>query len=160
MKNKGNFLKVGVTFTKAQNWINILHIAVFWVIKTLKNGVFCYCYFVFLRSVHRLLVTVNFVPSSPILVTLMMEALSSSKTLVLTRVTRRNIPEDAILHSHRRENLKSYCTLVNGCQCFRGTQCIHLQEGVLVTTYQTTAKFIHCRTMNFHSCENLKSYNE
>jgi hypothetical protein len=27
---------------------------------------------------------------------------------VLTRATRRNIPEDIILHSHRRENLKSY----------------------------------------------------
>jgi hypothetical protein len=26
---------------------------------------------------------------------------------LLTRATRRNIPEDAILHSHRRENLKS-----------------------------------------------------
>jgi hypothetical protein len=25
-----------------------------------------------------------------------------------TRATRRNIPEDAILHSHRRKNLKSY----------------------------------------------------
>jgi hypothetical protein len=28
--------------------------------------------------------------------------------LVRTRATRRNNPEDTILHSHRRENLKSY----------------------------------------------------
>jgi hypothetical protein len=45
----------------------------------------------------------------------MMEALISTETSVLTRTTRRNITEDSILHSHRRENLKSYkyCSVRN-----------------------------------------------
>jgi hypothetical protein len=56
-----------------------------------------------LSSVRRLLFTASVVPSSTILVTVMKEALSFSKTSVLTRATRRNIPEDTILYSHRRE---------------------------------------------------------
>jgi hypothetical protein len=64
--------------------------------------------FVFIRSEHRLLVTANVVHSSSILVTLMMKALSSSETSVYTRARRRNTPENDILHSHRREDLKSY----------------------------------------------------
>jgi hypothetical protein len=52
---------------------------------------------VFLRSLRRLLVTDSAVPSSPILVTLMEEEPRSWETSVLTRATRRDISESAIL---------------------------------------------------------------
>jgi hypothetical protein len=66
---------------------------------------------VFLRSVLRLLVTAKVVPNSRKLFNLMMKVILSSETSVLTRATLRNIPEDGVFHSHRRENFKSYIVL-------------------------------------------------
>jgi hypothetical protein len=56
---------------------------------------------------RRLLVTANVVGISPILVTLMTGVLHSTETRGLTRATWRNIPEDVILHSDRRANIRS-----------------------------------------------------
>jgi hypothetical protein len=52
--------------------------------------------------------------------TLKMEAIRSFETSVHTGSTRCHIPEDGILHSHRRESLKSYNYLDISCQDFRG----------------------------------------
>jgi hypothetical protein len=57
--------------------------------------------------VLQLLVTANVVLSSPILFTLMMEAIRSSETSFLTGATLRNIQENGTLHSHRREKNKT-----------------------------------------------------
>jgi hypothetical protein len=64
----------------------------------------------FLRNALQLLVTAK-IPSSLILSSLIMQAIRSSETSVLTRTTQRNSPEDGILHSRLRENLKSYMAL-------------------------------------------------
>jgi hypothetical protein len=49
------------------------------------------------HSVLRSIVAANVVFTSPILATLMVEAIRFSETPVLTRATRRHIPEDGII---------------------------------------------------------------
>jgi hypothetical protein len=78
------------------------------IIRVIKIGELGSTLAVFLRSMLRLIITANIVPNSQILPTLIMEEICCYETSVLTRTTRRNIPEDGILHSHCPENLKSY----------------------------------------------------
>jgi hypothetical protein len=99
---------------------------------------------------HTLVASYGYDPSSPILVTFMMEPLSSSGTSVLTRATRRNVPEDAILHSHRRENLKSYIALT-GWTVLR-------RRNVSPVRYELGFYIPEDGILHSHRRENLKSY--
>jgi hypothetical protein len=98
--------------------------------------------------VRQLLVTANVVPRSLILVTLMMEALHSFETSVLTRA-----PEDGILHSHRHENRKSYKSFENVSQ-FK-------YLGIMVTKQNLIQVEIKRRlnsdNSSYHSAKNLLS---
>jgi hypothetical protein len=66
--------------------------------------------FIRLTRIYEIGRTLTITSNRPILVTLM-EELNSSETSDLTRAIQRNIPEDIILHSHHRGNLKSYIAL-------------------------------------------------
>jgi hypothetical protein len=51
-------------------------------------------------------------PSASIIRVTNIGEIGSFETSLLTRATWRNISEGGILHSHRRENLKSYIALI------------------------------------------------
>jgi hypothetical protein len=78
--------------------------------------------------------------SSPILVTLMKEALSSSETSVLTRATRLNIPEDAILYNQMVGDPYDEGTLQQNCW----------EQSVWGVKLHGTVRFL------FRPCNNLR----
>jgi hypothetical protein len=80
----------------------------------------------------------------------MVEALSSFETSVLTIATGRNVPEEAILHSHRRENLKSYIAL--------GGWTLYRRRNLSPVRYELGVYIPENAILHSHRRENLKSY--
>jgi hypothetical protein len=68
---------------------------------------------------------------------------------VHTRSTWRHIPEDGILHSHRRENLKSYMETVSSNLHYYKFDFIHFWSVTLVNTIKTTS-FIPPSVIKLH----------
>jgi hypothetical protein len=101
------------------------------------------------RSVLRLLLTANVVPTSPILIAMMMEAIRSSEAPVLTEATQQHIPED-FLHSHHLENLKSYRALTGWA--------LYLICNVFPVRYELGFYIPADGILHSHRLENLKSY--
>jgi hypothetical protein len=67
-----------------------------------------------------------------------MEPKRSSETSVYNKLTRRYIPGDGIIHSHRRENLKSYkYFVVKEIAIFLG-RCLQLRKKHLEREYLST----------------------
>jgi hypothetical protein len=76
-----------------------------------------------------------------------METLRPYEMSILTKTTRRNIPEDGILYNHRRENLKSYIALTAWAM-----------EMYCVSCEVRTGFYTEDDILRNHCRENLKSY--
>jgi hypothetical protein len=80
----------------------------------------------------------------------MMKAIHSSETSLLKRVTPSHIPEDAILHIHRRENLKIYIALTGWA--------LYRRSNVFPVRYELGFYIPEDGILQSHRPENLKSY--
>jgi hypothetical protein len=80
----------------------------------------------------------------------MMIVTSSSEISVVTKATRHHIPEDDILHSYRRENLKSYIALTGWA--------LYRRRNVSRVRYELFLYIPGDGIFHSHRRENLKSY--
>jgi hypothetical protein len=101
-----------------------------------------------------------------------MEAIRSSETSVHTRSTRPHIPENGILHSRCRENLKSYIVLLHKgplIDTFDDSKCYESRRPTLkMETISSSETSVHTRStwgqipedgiLHSHRREKLKSY--
>jgi hypothetical protein len=81
---------------------------------------------------------------------MMMTEIRSSETSVLTRTTRQHIPEDGILHIHRRETLKSYIVLT--------VWTLFKRSNVSPVKYELGFYITEDGILHSHRLEHLKSY--
>jgi hypothetical protein len=93
----------------------------------------------------------------------MKEVLGSSETSVLTRATCSNIPEDTILHSHRRENLKSYRDTTCWNSAPSNQNCISILVRVICVGRKNTSSHYHSVINNHQNsvffCNHLIAHN-